>query len=113
MSKILTRQEEQILIAIFHLEERAYLVNIREKIKEFTGRALDVGTINKPLKRLEANGFLQSEMGDPTPVRGGKRIKYYKLTKAAVHALTEVKATHDRMWMNVILPIKCFLFGAG
>ncbi len=108
MEKILTRQEEQILIAIYHLNERAYLVNIREKIKEFTGRTLDVGTINKPLKRLESNGFLESEMGDPTPVRGGKRIKYYQLTESAVQALSNVKSSHDRMWLNVILPIKCF-----
>ena len=105
--KTLTRQEEQILLAIYHLREKAYLVNIREKIREMTGKTLDVGTINKPLKRLQLRGYLETEMGDPTPVRGGKSIKYYSLTDIAYGALTEVKSMHDRMWLNVFLPFKC------
>lgn len=108
MEKTITRQEEQILLAIYHLEEKAYLVNIRDKVKEMTDRTLDVGTINKPLKRLEMQGYLEASMGDPTPVRGGKRIKYYRLTGKADRALLDVKSQHDRMWLNVVLPFKCF-----
>ena len=104
--KTLTRQEEQILLAIYHLDEKAYLVNIREKLKDMTGKYLDVGTINKPLKRLSMQGYLTSVMGDPTPVRGGKRIKYYALTETAFDALEEVKTSHDRMWENVVFPVK-------
>ena len=104
--KTLTRQEEQLLLAIYHLKESAYLVNIREKLKEMTGRYLDVGTINKPLKRLEREGFLNSQLGDPTPVRGGKAIKYYTLSENAYEALEEVKALHNKIWDNVTLPYK-------
>jgi DNA-binding PadR family transcriptional regulator len=104
--KTLTRQEEQILLAIYHLDEKAYLVNIREKLREMTGKTLDVGTINKPLKRLSMQGYLSAAMGDPTPVRGGKSIKYYALTEMAFDALEDVKATHDRMWQNVVFPVK-------
>jgi len=107
MEKTLTRQEEQILLAIYHLEEKAYLVNIRDKVKEMTGRTLDVGTVNKPLKRLHMLGYLDASMGDPTPVRGGKSIKYYRLTEKASKALAEVKAQHDRLWLNVVLPFRC------
>ena len=102
----LTRQEEQILIAIYHLDEKAYLVNIREQLKEITGRAYDVGTVNKPLKRLHMKGYLDVVFGDPTPVRGGKSIKYYRLTEKAFKALSEVKKIHDQMWQNVLIPIK-------
>ena len=102
--RTLTRQEEQILLAVYHLEESAYLVNIREKLKEMTGKYLDVGTINKPLKRLEREGFLDSQLGDPTPVRGGKAIKYYTLSEKAYEALAEVKALHNKIWDNVTLP---------
>ena len=104
--KTLTRQEEQILLAIYHLREDAYLVNIREKLKEMTGKYLDVGTINKPLKRLERDVYLNSYFGDPTPVRGGRAIKYYKLTNRAFEALEEVKSLHEKMWENVIFPLK-------
>ena len=106
--KTLTRQEEQILIAIFHLKEKAYLVNIREQLKEIIGKYLDVGTINKPLKRLNMQGYLDVVLGDPTPVRGGKSKKYYLLTEKAYNALSEVKTMHDRMWLNVVLPFKAF-----
>ena len=102
--KPLTRQEEQILIAIYHLGDHAYLVNIREKLKEITGHYLDVGTINKPLKRLHVQGLLDTEMGESTPVRGGKRVKYYRLTRQAFHLLRATKASHDRMWTDVVLP---------
>ena len=104
--KTLTRKEEQILLSIYHLGKEAYLVTIREKLKEMTGKYLDVGTINKPLKRLERDGYLDSHSGDPTPVRGGKAIKYYKLTNRALKALAEVKALNEKFWENVLIQYK-------
>lgn len=102
----LTRKEEQILLVIIHLQNQAYLVNIREKLKELTGKYLDVGTINKPLKKLEREGYLKSELGDPTPVRGGRAIKYYRLTSTGYNILAETQAVHTKFWDNIILPAK-------
>ncbi len=104
--KTLTRNEEQLLLAIYHLKENAYLVNIREQLKDITGKYLDVGTINKPLKRLTDEGYLDSFFGDPTPVRGGKAIKYYSLTQKAFDALVEIRTLHEKMWTNVEFPLK-------
>lgn len=102
----ITRKEEQILLAVYSLGEKAYLVNIREYIKDMTGNYLDLGTINKPLKRLESNGYLDSEIGDSSPVRGGRAKKYYRLSKAGIRALAEVKEQHEAFWKNVNLPYK-------
>jgi PadR family transcriptional regulator, regulatory protein PadR len=102
--KELTKKEEQILLSILHLKEKAYLVNIREKLKEITGKYLDVGTINKPLKKLAQDGYLDISFGDPTPVRGGKSIKYYCLTEKAFQALSETKSLNEKFWTNVIIP---------
>jgi len=104
--KTLTRIEEHILLSIYHLDEEAYLVNIREKLKEYTGKYLDVGTINKPLQRLERDGYLEASFGEPTPVRGGKAIKYYGLTDKAYQALNAVKKLQEMFWTNVNLPLK-------
>ncbi|MFC1565274.1 PadR family transcriptional regulator [candidate division KSB1 bacterium] len=104
--KTITRQEEQLLLIIHGLKEEAYLVNIREGLKEMTGKYLDVGSINKPLKRLTKEGFLEAYMGDPTPIRGGRAIRFYKLTDKGYSALSEVKSLHDRFWDNVIIPLK-------
>ncbi|MFC1724483.1 PadR family transcriptional regulator [candidate division KSB1 bacterium] len=96
--KSLTKQEEQILLVIYQLNEDAYLVNIREKLKEITGKYLDVGTIYVPLNRLYKNGYLDTYHGEPTAVRGGKAIKYYKLTKQGLEVLSQIKTIHDRLW---------------
>jgi DNA-binding PadR family transcriptional regulator len=103
---MITRKEEQILLAIVHLDDRAYLVNVREKLKDITGKYLDVGSINKTFKKLDREGLLASELGEPTPVRGGKAIKYYTLTKKGYNALAEVNAMQKSLWKNVILPAK-------
>jgi PadR family transcriptional regulator PadR len=100
----LTRPEEQILLTIYHLKDKAYLVNIRDRLKEMTGKYLDVGTIYVPLKRLDHKGCLTTYYGEPSAVRGGKAIKFYKLTVKGYGALAEMKRIQDRLWNGVVLP---------
>ncbi|MFC1563419.1 hypothetical protein ACFL6G_00720 [candidate division KSB1 bacterium] len=102
--RTLTKQEEQILLIIHSLKDVAYLVIIRDKLIEITGKEIDVGTVYKPLKRLNKDGFLDTCLGEPTAVRGGKAIKYYKLSKMGIRALMEVKKVQDRLWEDIILP---------
>jgi DNA-binding PadR family transcriptional regulator len=99
----LTRQEEQLLLAVLALEDNAYLVTLRKKIKEFTGKSFSLGTIYVPLNRLEKKGCLSSYLGEPTAVRGGKAIKYYRLTQQGFKALEEIRLLHNRMWKNFAL----------
>ncbi|MFC1729548.1 PadR family transcriptional regulator [candidate division KSB1 bacterium] len=96
----LTRQEEQILLAIYHLGNTAYLVSIRDELKELTGKYYDVGTIYIPLKRLETKGYLETRLGEVTAIRGGKRIKYYVPTEKAFEVLRELKKVQDRLWLG-------------
>ncbi len=102
--KTLTRPEEQILLIVYHLQDKAYLVNIRDMLKEMTGKYLDVGTIYVPLKRLDHKGYLKSYYGEPTAVRGGKAIKFYTLTAKGYKALAAMKRIQDRLWKGVVLP---------
>lgn len=99
----LTRQEEQVLMAVLNLEDKAYLVPIREKIKEFTGKSYSLGTIYVPLNRLEKKGYLESFLGEATPVRGGKAVKYYRLTQKGLDALEEIRILHHKMWKDFSL----------
>ncbi len=102
--KTLTRPEEQILLTIYHLQDKAYLVNIRDRLKEITGKYLDVGTIYVPLKRLDHKGYLETYYGQPSAVRGGKAIKFYKLTAKGYKALAEMKRIQEQLWKGVELP---------
>jgi PadR family transcriptional regulator PadR len=102
--KKLTRQEEHILLAVHHLGPEAYLITIREKIKEFTGRQLSVGTIYAPLNRLHHLGYLEVSFGAAGAIRGGKAKKFYKITRAGFRALAEAKEQHETMWNGLVLP---------
>lgn len=99
--KIFTKKEEQVLLAIYHLGEGAYLISIREEIKKYTGKYFSVGTIYAPLNRLHKYGYLESNIEKPASAPGGKPIKYYRLTKRGLNALVELKRQNELMWNDV------------
>ena len=96
--KYLTRQEELILLAVYHLSDRAYLVTVRRFLKEHTGRPWSVGAVYVPLERLHTKGYLRSLIGGPNASRGRNEIKYYRLTREGLKALAELKKVSDFMW---------------
>ena len=71
--------EHHILSAIIRLRANAYGVTIRQTVSERAGRDLAIGALYTTLDRMEKKGFVSSSMGDPTPERGGRRKKFYKL----------------------------------
>ena len=100
----LTRKEEQVLLAVYHLKDNAYLITIREMVKKYTGKSYSVGTIYAPLNRLHINGYLRSDVVKPEGIQGGKPIKYYRVTKMGVEALTDLKRQNDTMWEGFVSP---------
>ena len=96
--KHFTKKEEQILLAIYSLQDEAYLISIREKIKDYTGKYYSVGTIYAPLNRLHTYGYLAVLMSKPERVSGGKPIKYYTLTKNGKAALAALEKQTRLMW---------------
>lgn len=96
--KFLTRQEELILLSIFHLKDKAYLVTIRQYLMKLTGEKLSVGAVYVPLNRLHKLGYLDTKIGEPNARRGRNAIKYYRLTKASFKALEEIKEVNDAFW---------------
>ena len=103
--KVFTKKEEQILLAIYHLKNEAYLIPIREKIKEFTGKYFSVGTIYVPLNRLHVYGYLEAHVKKPDTSAGGKAIKYYKLTKRGLAALAALEKQNKLMWEGFKRPV--------
>jgi PadR family transcriptional regulator PadR len=96
--KYLTRQEESILLAVFHLGGNAYLVTIRRFLKEQTGSPWSVGAVYVPLERLRKKGYLESYVGGSNARRGRNEIKYYKLTRSGLQALKKIKQVNDALW---------------
>ncbi len=100
----LTKKEEQILLAIFQIGSNAYLINIREQIKQFTGKYYSVGTIYAPLNRLHLNGFLESHVEKTDDKSAGKPIKYYTLTEKGLKALAALQQQNQIMWDGFAYP---------
>ena len=98
MKKYLTRKEELVLLAIFRMEEEAYLVNVRQYLNSHTGKRWTVGNVYVALDRMNKLGFLNCYLGPPNAQRGGKAVQYYKLSRKGYDALLEIKKVNEVMW---------------
>jgi len=84
MSKVKFLGEFEILVlaALLRLGEEAYGVSIMTEIETRSGRKVSIGALYPTLSRLQKKGYVTSEMGEATPVRGGRAKRYYQLTAA-------------------------------
>lgn len=80
--------EQLLLLALVRLGDGAYGVAIRQEIESRTGRAISAGAVYTAMDRLEGRGFVSSRVGDPTPQRGGRRKRHYRLEPSGVEALS-------------------------
>jgi len=81
--------EQMVLLAVFRLGKEAYSEAVRREIEECTARSVSRGALYVTLRRLEEKGYLMSWFGDPTPERGGRAKKYFKIDAPGVMALRE------------------------
>ena len=89
--------EQLLLLALWHLKDEAYGVRIRESIETRTGRAVSPGAVYTALDRLERRRLVSSRLSDPTPQRGGKRKRYYRLEPTGAALLRESQNALRRM----------------
>ena len=83
--------EHIIVLALLRLEDRAYGVTVRKEIEQRTKREVSVGAVYATLDRLEAKGYVESYAGEPTPERGGRSKRFFRVTGKGVAA---VNRTH-------------------
>jgi DNA-binding PadR family transcriptional regulator len=102
--KDLTLQEQSILLTILQLDKGAYLLSIRDRIKDLTGTEYALGTIYVPLERMRRLGYLHSRLVKPAPRVGGRSTKYYSLTSEGMAALSRMKSIQDRLWLGFAKP---------
>jgi DNA-binding PadR family transcriptional regulator len=99
--KRLTINEEIFLIAIWHLADEAYGVNIRKKIKELTGGAVLFGTLYNTLDYLVKKGYVTTRKGEPTSKRGGHNKVYYSITSEGQGALQRARELQHKLWAGI------------
>lgn len=104
MSSTLGEFEQIVLMAILRLRESAYGVTIRQEIVTRTDREPSPGSLYTTLDRLEGKGLLVSRLGDPTPQRGGRAKRYFRVTSKGVNAIARVQHSYQRLLEGVELP---------
>lgn len=89
--------EQLVLLAILALGDDAYGASIQREIESRTGRDVAVGAIYTALDRLEGRGAVAWRIGAPTPERGGRRRKHYRLLSVGAADLQRSLSTIQAM----------------
>jgi len=99
--EFLTKLEEMVLIAVLRLKDKAYGISVYKYVIGLTGSRAAMSSVYFPLERLVRRGFLTTIFGTSSPVRGGMRKKFYRLTEAGVRVLQENRALAEKAWRDL------------
>jgi DNA-binding PadR family transcriptional regulator len=94
---VLGEFEQLVLLSLTRLGQDAYGVPIADDIGARTGREVSLGAVYKTLERMEDKGLVTSRIGEPTPERGGRRKKHYRIVAAGQRALRQSMAALRNM----------------
>ena len=95
--------EQVVLTAILALGDNAYGVTIHAKVEELSRpRKVARGAVYATLDRMEDKGLIASWLSDPTPERGGRSRRHYRLEKSGEKALREAAKTAQRLIQTIV-----------
>ena len=90
--------EQLVLTAVLTLNENAYGVTVHGAVAELAApRSVSLGAVYATLDRLEDKGLIRSWLSDPTPERGGRSKRHYRLQPEGENALRESALTAKRV----------------
>jgi PadR family transcriptional regulator PadR len=90
-------QTDELVLRAVALQDNAYAVSIRREIAERSGRNLSFGAVYNALERLQEKGYVSPRMGEPTPERGGRAKRYFRIEAPGKRALNESREAIERL----------------
>ena len=90
--------EQMVLLAILQLDDQAFGTNVMDELERRVERKVSRGAMYVTLDRLEDKGMLVSQIGDPTPRRGGRPKRLLTVTPEGVGALRKSRHAWMRLW---------------
>jgi DNA-binding PadR family transcriptional regulator len=99
--EFLTDLELMILLAVMRLGDEAYGVTITREIEETTGRGVAVAVVYATLDRLQERGLVTSSVGDPTPERGGRAQRFFRVTARGLRQARVTRRALTALWTGV------------
>jgi len=111
MGRALGELEKLVLLAVVELDDEAYGAEVGRAIEERTGRSVSSGSIYTALDRMESRGLVRSHVGEPTPERGGRRRKYYRVEPAGARELHDAMEAMRAMARGVLPRLRALAAG--
>ena len=100
--KELTVLEQIILASIFSLDDEAYGVAIRLRVKSLTGKNLMYGTLYNALDQLRRKGFIRkAKSKEPDAGREKRGRVYYALSPSGKKALRSAHRLQKTIWDSI------------
>ncbi len=93
--------ERAFLVAVVRLNGQGYAVSLADAASRLLNKSVSLGAIYGTADRLEKKGLISSRLGDPTPERGGKPKRLYRIEAEGAHALSEVRKRDSRVWTGI------------
>jgi DNA-binding PadR family transcriptional regulator len=90
--------EIMLLLAVIHLGEEAYGIPIVRELELHREKNVSVGSVYAALERLEEKGLVSSFLGDPTPERGGKAKRFFRITREGLRQVHETRRVLTKLW---------------
>jgi PadR family transcriptional regulator, regulatory protein PadR len=97
----LTDFELMLLLAVLRVGDEAYGVPIAREIETLGERTVMLAAVYAGLDRLESNGLVSSSLGAPTPERGGRAKKYFRVTPQGLKAVRQARRALTRLWSGL------------
>ena len=95
--------EHIVLLALLRLDDRAYGVTVRQEIQKRIGRDVSIGAVYATLERLQTKGYVKSFTGNPTPERGGRAKRFFRVTGNGLAAVNRSQRALDSMTEGLTL----------
>ena len=90
-----------VLLAFIRRGDEAYGVPIAREIELSTGKTVILASVYNTLERLEEKGLIRSDVGKPTPERGGRAKRYFSITKAGLREVSAAKKALTILWRGI------------
>jgi len=87
-----------VLLAVIRLGDHAYGVPVAREVVRASRCGWPVASVYAALDRLQVKGLVASEMGEPTPERGGRAKRYFRVTAKGLRAARDTQRTLAVFW---------------
>jgi len=98
--------ELSVLMAVARLGDGAYGLSVRRDVAERLERDYSVAAIYTTLERLQEKGLIKSKQAPPTPTRGGRSRRHFRLTGKGERALRDARERATLQWTGILTPVR-------